>query len=156
MIKKIKPYLKIKKIDVLLYSMTNDLFVQFQPLNFKIENEKVDSAKTKYFIRINDQIIHKSFLFKELNLLKVVNKKGPAIGECSTINEYKGKSIYPFVINYIAKEVLKMNKEVFIIVNTDNISSIRGIEKAGFKLYKRVQAKRFLWFYYNVKLNDSQ
>jgi hypothetical protein len=156
MIKKIKPYLKIKKIDVLLFCMTDDFFVQFQQLDFKIENEKVDSFKTKYFIKVSNQIIHRSFLFKKINLLRVVNKKGPAIGECSTINEYKGKSIYPFVINYIAKEVLKTNEEVFIIVNTDNISSIRGIKKAGFKLYYRVQAKRFLWFYYNVKLNDSQ
>ncbi|HRE78355.1 MAG TPA: hypothetical protein PLL09_11080 [Flavobacterium sp.] len=156
MIKKIKPYLKIKKIDVLLYYMTPDFFVQFPSLDFKIEMEKINDNKSKYFIRINNVYVHKSFLFKKLNLLAIINKKGPAIGECSTINEYKGKSIYPFVINYIARDVLKISKEVFIVVNTDNTSSIRGIEKAGFKLHKRVQAKRFLWFYYNVKLNNSQ
>ena len=44
MIKKIKPYLKIKKIDVLLFCMTDDFFVQFQQLDFKIENEKVSDS----------------------------------------------------------------------------------------------------------------
>jgi hypothetical protein len=88
-------------------------------------------------------------------LLRPINKKGLAIGECYTKEEFKGKSIYPFVINYIAREeILKNNQtEVFIVVNRDNSSSIRGIEKAGFKLHTKIQASRFLFFHYHVKKN---
>jgi hypothetical protein len=48
-----------------------------------------------------------------------------------------------------------VEKEVFIIVNTDNKSSVRGIEKAGFKLHSKIQAKRFLLFYFNLKMDNS-
>jgi hypothetical protein len=85
-------------------------------------------------------------------LLRLKYKKGPAIVECFTNEEFKGKSIYPFVINYIAKDVIINNnqKEVFIIVNSDNVSSIRGIEKAGFTIHTKIKANRFLFFHYNV------
>ena len=85
-------------------------------------------------------------------MLRLKYKKGPAIVECFTNEEFKGKSIYPFVINYIAKDVIINNnqKEVFIIVNSDNVSSIRGIEKAGFTIHTKIKANRFLFFHYNV------
>lgn len=155
MIKKIKPYLKVKKIDVLIYYMTPDFITSFPSLDYQIDRQEVDSNKTKFSITIDKICIHKSFLFKKLNILRLIHKKGPTIGDCVTIPEYKGKSIYPFVINYIANEVLKETNEVFIIVNSDNLSSIRGIEKAGFKLHTKIQAKRFLLFYFNLKLNNS-
>ncbi len=155
MIKKIKPYLKIKRIDVLIYYMTPEFFISFPSLDYQIDKQVIDSNKTKFSITVDKICIHKSFLFKKLNILRLIHKKGPTIGDCVTIPEFKGKSIYPFVINYIAKEVLKETNEVFIIVNSDNMSSIRGIEKAGFKLYTKIQAKRFLLFYFNLKLNNS-
>ena len=66
MIKKIKPYLKIKKIDVLLFCMTDDFFVQFQQLDFKIENEKV-SLET-----IGDVILASSWLLHGCKVLQVL------------------------------------------------------------------------------------
>lgn len=155
MIKKIKPYLKVKKIDVLIYYMTPNFLTPFPKLDYQIDKLEIDSNKTKFSITIDKICIHKSFLFKRLNILKLIHRKGPTIGDCVTIPEYKGRSIYPFVINYIAKEVLKNTNEVFIIVNSDNLSSIRGIEKAGFKLHTKIQAKRILLFYFNLKLNNS-
>lgn len=155
MIKKALKYFKIISIDVYIYFMTIDDCMDYPALDYTIESEMISNNKQKFFIKNGDRTIHKSYLFQRLFLLRLINKKGPAIGDCSTISEYKGKSIYPFVINYIAKEELSKNgkKEVFIIVNTDNKSSIRGIEKAGFKLYSRIKAKRFLLFYYNVSSN---
>ena len=97
-------------------------------------------------------------LFVQKNIFVTIYiKKGPAIGECFTNEEFKGNSIYPFVINHIAKEEILKNKqkEVFIIVNSDNISSIKGIEKAGFELYTKIKANRFLFFHYNVFKSDS-
>jgi hypothetical protein len=151
MIKKIKPYLKVKKIDVLIYYMAPDFVTSFPSLDYQIDKQIIDANKTKYSITVDSICIHKSFLFKKLNILKLIHRKGPTIGDCVTIPDYKGKSIYPFVINHIAGEVLKEENEVFIIVNSDNASSIRGIEKAGFKLHTKIKAKRFLLFYYNVK-----
>lgn len=153
MFKKALKYLKVISIDVFVYSMTKDSIAAFEDIGYKIQQENINENKEKFFIVDNGKIIHQSFLFKKLFLLSVINKKGPAIGECSTIPEYKGKSIYPFVINYIAREELKNNRheEVFIIVNSDNLSSIKGIEKAGFKLHTKIRAKRFLVFHYAIQ-----
>ena len=155
MIKKIAKYFKIISIDVYIYSMTINDCNDYPTIDYSIESERISKNKQKFFVKKDGRIIHKSYLFQKLFLLSLINKKGPAIGDCSTISEYKGKSIYPYVINYIAKEEIIKNgkKEVYIIVNTDNISSIRGIEKAGFKLYSKIKAKRFLLFYFNVSRN---
>ena len=157
MFKKIRKYLKVIPIDVFVYSMTKESLDTFENIGYSISQEIVSPTKKKFFIVDNDKTIHQSFLFKKIFLLKLIREKGPAIGDCMTIAEYKGKSIYPFVINFIAREELEKNKqkEVFIIVNTDNISSIKGIEKAGFKLHTKITAKRFLMFHFAIQLTRS-
>jgi len=152
MIKKLFKYFKIKNIDVLIYVMKAEAVADFPALDFTIEREIVSSNKQRFFIRVEHKIIHESFLFEKLLVLKLIGKTGPTIGDCRTVEAFKGKSIYPFVINYIAKEEILKNhrKEVFIIVSPTNLSSIKGIEKAGFQLHTKVQAKRFLFFHYNI------
>ena len=80
------------------------------------------------------------------------------IGDCTTDPAYRGKSIYPFVINRIATEIIRegIYPEVFIIVNRNNASSIRGIEKAGFEFYSSIETRRFLLFYFNTKITGKR
>jgi hypothetical protein len=152
MIGKFVKYFKVIEIDVLIYYINKEMLFPLQELKYSINQEVVNQNKTRYFITVKDKIIHESFLFKKLFILRLIKKKGPTIGDCKTIEEYRGKSIYPFVINHIAKEqILNHNKkEVFIIANTNNLNSIKGIEKAGFILHTTIKAKRFLIFHYNI------
>ncbi|MDI1316117.1 hypothetical protein [Flavobacterium sp.] len=151
MIKKIKKLFKIVTIDVLIYYKDKPSTISIDLNEFKIIKKEIDSNKVKYYILVNEQEIHQSFLFKKVYLQKLIKKKGPTIGDCKTAEAFKGKSIYPYVINHIANSELKEGiNEVFINVNPDNFASIRGIEKAGFKKYVHLKAKRFLFFYFNV------
>jgi hypothetical protein len=156
MLKKLLKYLKVIPIDVIIYSMTKDTIEEFPKLDYIIQSESIHKNKTMFYIKVGDTVIHQSFLFKKVFLLRLINKIGPTIGDCVTISAYKGKSIYPFVINYIAREELLKNNqdEVFIVVNADNLSSIKGIEKAGFQLHTKLKAKRFLILHYNVRKNN--
>ncbi len=126
MIKKIVKYLKVIPIDVLVYAMTEETLMEYPTIDFKIESAPVDHNKKKFFITVDDNIIHESYLFRKLFLLKLLHKKGPAIGDCKTIETFKGKSIYPFVINHIAREEIQKNhiKEVFIISKVTDILCI--------------------------------
>jgi len=153
MLKKLVRLWRITTIDVIIYSMTKESMVDFIALDYTIQVAPVSTNKKQFFIEDKGQVIHKSFLFKKLFLLKTINEIGPAIGDCSTLEAYKGKSIYPYVINFIAKQELQHNpqKEVFIVVNSNNESSIRGIEKAGFKKHTKIKAKRFLIFHLRVQ-----
>lgn len=154
MIKKFRRYFRIARIDLHIYSMRKADWVAFPPIGFEVQYEKLSDGRSRYFIMDQGNFVHQSFLFPQLNVLKLIGRKGPAIGDCVTEPAYKGRSIYPYVINRVAGEMLMDNRcpEVFIIVNSDNISSIRGIEKAGFQLHTKIKAKRFLVFYYHLDL----
>lgn len=145
---------KVFKIDVVIYQMTNQDILPFTDLGFEIQNEVISKGRRKYFIIDNGVSVHNSVLFDKVFLLKLIGKKGSTIGDCYTHPNYRGQSIYPFVIHSIAKEVLLDAKKtaVFMIVNQDNLSSIKGIEKAGFRKYASINAKRWLWFYFDKNI----
>lgn len=154
MIKKYLKYLSIVSIDVLVYRMTLENILAFPQSGFDIQSELAGKGKKKYFITENGVCVHSSSLFNTLHILKLIQKKGPAIGDCFTHLDYRGKSIYPLVLSYIAKEMLSEteSKEIFIIVNSNNSSSIRGIEKTGFRKYASIKAKRWLLFYFKKNI----
>lgn len=151
--KKLRKYFRIILIDVLVYQISRPLPLQ-NSFTHIIEKQKISSNKMKYYIKDKDKIIHNSYLFKAVNILKLIGKKGPAIGDCVTIDQYRGQSIYPFVINKIANDIIVDDEfpEVFILVNSNNKSSIKGIEKAGYVLHSKIVAKRFLFFYFNKEI----
>jgi hypothetical protein len=153
MIKKFLKYFKVKEIDVLIYVMKRNAVADFPTLDFAIKNEQVSKNKKRFFIQVEGKVIHESFLFEKLFVLRLIDKTGPTIGDCRTVEAFKGKSIYPYVINHIAGvEIGKHNREeVFIIVSPNNLSSIKGIEKAGFIIHTKVTGKRFLFFHFSVK-----
>jgi len=150
--KKLLRYGKVIPIDVLVYRMSEIPAVNLDDLPFEVV-EASGNGKTSFTIYDHGKFVHQSFLYDKVHLLKTIGKRGPAIGNCVTDAAYRGQSIYPKMICRIATEQLRNGqKEVFIIVNTDNKASIRGIEKAGFKLYASIKAKRFLLFYFDKKI----
>src|SRR6476620_573449 len=129
--------------------------VEIPDCGFNIVSEALE-GKTRFSIHQESTFVHQSFLYNHKRILKLLDKKGPIIGDCVTNPDFRGKSIYPFVINSIARKKLDSGvPEVFIVVNPDNASSIRGIEKAGFQLYAEIKASRFLLFYLNVNIKTN-
>jgi len=130
--------------------MSAEQWQPFPDIGYQLQHVPLKS-RTKYYITDDGKSIHQSYVFPKVHVLKLIGKSGPAIGDCVTIPEYKGKSIYPFVINSIAADLFKLDyPQVFIIVNPQNASSIRGIEKAGYHLHAKIKARRFLMFYSQV------
>lgn len=154
MIKRILKSYKFITIDVIVYSMTKEDITAFPDLGLEIKTVSISKGKKKYFIEDKGVLVHQSFLFDAVFLLKLIGKRGPVVGDCYTHPDYRGKSIYPYAIHYIAKKMLIENKkdEVFMIVNRDNTSSIKGIEKAGFKKYASIDTKRWLFFYFDKNI----
>ncbi len=104
----------------------------------KLYNE----GENVYLVFNNDLCIHHSLTF--LNDTDEKVQKGhivvPAntawIHYCNTADAHRGKGIYPYVINYIAKALAASGKGMDrIIIDTEqkNIPSQKGIIKAGFK-----------------------
>jgi hypothetical protein len=151
MIKRILKSFRIITIDVVIYRRTNLDMVSFPDVEYEIQSKLISRGKRKYFIQNKGVLVHQSFLFNTVFLMRLIHKKGPVIGDCYTHPDFRGKSIYPFVIYSIAKDVIQnaTNTAVFMIVNRDNSSSIKGIEKAGFQKFASIYTKRWLFFYFD-------
>lgn len=61
-------------------------------------------------------------------------RKKEYIHYCYVTPQYRGKGIYPCMLNYLAGKVFENHaeREVYISAGYNNYASIRGIEKAGF------------------------
>lgn len=147
-------YFYLKHINVMVFAIVKDDLIANKNLNFTEKITRISSNKTKYELFDGPILVHESTIHTTLFFLKLIDKTGPAIGDCYTNPNYRGQSIYPTMIGKIAGELLtdKNNETVFIIVDYDNVSSIKGIEKAGFKLYAKVNTYRFLFFYLKIKI----
>lgn len=72
----------------------------------------------------------------------------PVIGYSHTEPQYRGKSIYPAVLNYILHDLRarSVSSNAYILVDPRNKASIRGIEKAGFELVAQLKGLRIVGF----------
>lgn len=156
MLKKILRQFKPSRYDILVYRMRAGDPVPVADPGLACSIEDIPGGK-KYILTYDGVIVHQSLLFPKLRLLQLLGKTGPAIGDCVTHEQYRGRSIYPFVIGKMAVDALASGVgEVFIVVGTDNVSSIRGIEKAGFKKLARIATTRWLGRYWNVRITSFE
>ena len=150
--RKILKKLRVIDIKVFIYKRSDVVELNMPKFTYQIEKKR-EKNKWRYTITDIKTLVHQSFLYDSIFLLKTINKKGPVIGDCFTNKKYRGQSIYPYMINTITNEALSEGiKEVFIVVNQDNISSIKGIEKAKFVKFVAISATRWLWFYRNRQI----
>ena len=153
LIKKIINALKIKSLDLIIYKLIPENFtckkIDFD-FNLKISENK---SKKIYLLFDNQDLVHRSVIFKKVGLLKAINNKGYVIGDCFTNINYRGKGIYPKMLNLIGQDYLNNEINLFIVVDRKNLSSIKGIEKSGFSFHKNLKTKRFLNFFMNKKIS---
>jgi RimJ/RimL family protein N-acetyltransferase len=149
---------RIENIDTLVYvadsktGLTNSMAEQQQiRISDPVSKGKKEAWNTYY----SDELAHTSNVFKGAHVLTLVNEKGPVIGDCFTMEKFRGRSLYPYTLDAITKRLLQGGHEkVFILVAPDNLPSVRGIEKAGFERKYHIRAKRYLLFYFNVNITS--
>ncbi|OOG74590.1 hypothetical protein [Algoriphagus sp. A40] len=146
--------LRSQSIDLLLFSFPSKERTQNDSGDWKIE---FDKKANEYRIHDGDILVHRSRVFHSSRLLGSFHIKGPliTIGDCFTDNRYRGLGIYPLVLRKIANEYCEKT-QVFILVAPDNLSSIKGIEKAGFQFMGRLSCFRFLIFYLNKRITINR
>lgn len=70
------------------------------------------------------------------------------IYECRTLPSARGLGIYPYVLTVISRDHLRSGGGGFIYTSQDNVTSQRGILKAGFKLKEILRGLRIGNRYY--------
>ena len=97
-------------------------------------------GKAKIYYRRADsgQMMHTSYVLPRCFKFPFLNKSDYCIGPCVTYPEFRGKGIYPAVLNAICQSY-PTDTIFYMIVSDTNLPSIRGIEKAGFENVGRVK-----------------
>jgi hypothetical protein len=161
---------KFNNFEVYIYShdFKNLIDIQKNDIETKLFNNENRDSLLEYNMKIKknmecvlafykNELAHESSIyFKSFLLSKFgFNKKIALIGNCITYNKFKGLGIYPYVLNKIIIHLSKKlnHKIAYIMVSTDNVSSIKGIEKAGFTRILKLSGVKFLFFVFNKKKN---
>ncbi len=146
-INKIKNIFRIIQVEVLIYGSTEDVFQLDSTIEYDIKKSYF-KKKGNYLITDGEVVVHKSFLYKNVRVLQLIGKSGLVIGSCYTNPIYRGRGIYPKIIIYITKDN-KNKGEIFMVVDHQNYSSIKGIEKAGYRRIAYIKAKKWTLFYFD-------
>ena len=102
---------------------------------------------TGYYAYKDGVCVHRSWVFEEKMQIhslvtELLLENQIYIAWCETAGFARGLGIYPQVLGRIVQDY--SDKQIFIAVNKNNAASIRGIEKAGFELYRVYRIKRIL------------
>ncbi len=89
----------------------------------------------RYSVFYNGKEVHHSYVTRKCFKFKFMSKDDIQIGNCFTHNSYRGQGIYPFVIQKIINDNYQVNDniDIYMLINKNNISSIKGVQKIGFK-----------------------
>lgn len=91
-------------------------------------------AKGEYciyqLINQEGEVVSKAELVSWIPIFRFMPKRAYHIGPCSTIPKERGKGFYPYLLNCIIAN--NPTAEYYMIVSESNLSSIKGVRKAGF------------------------
>jgi len=109
--------------------------------------EGINRDSLLFLISKNDkEVLHTSFVQFRSRYKKLIQEdnKVPLIGNCWTDKNSRGKGFYPYTISAVADELFRRNyPRVIISCASDNIASIKGIEKSDFELVNDIKSYIF-------------
>lgn len=85
-----------------------------------------------YLIYDGHKLIHRSAITPRYFRFPFMGREDLQIGDTWTMPEYRGKGLASFAIQEIVKLHNKPGRRFWYVVEENNISSIRAVEKAGF------------------------
>ena len=97
--------------------------------------------------RNSNVIIHESYVIHKCYKFPFLGKNDIEIGPCYTHENWRGKGIYPAVLNMINEEELTNFDKSYMIIDSSNTASIRGVIKAGYSKVSQIKKSKFLKIY---------
>ncbi len=142
---KTKSSIKIKKVQ----GSEDELFKQFREKypaqeflsRIKKDNETLYTATNKGEIIAYAWVAKKELFLEAINYSYNLNRDEIFLYACFVSREYRGKGIHSLMIDKRLRDYMSDNsyKRAYTGVLSYNKGSIRGVEKAGFKEFKRIK-----------------
>lgn len=83
------------------------------------------------YLQKDDEIIHYTHILPKIFKLPFLSENDLEIGPSWTKEEYRGKEIFPSVIDYIVRSFEQQDRKFYIFAHADNKSSLKAIEKSS-------------------------
>ena len=135
----------------LLYHSVGKIDCQKNPQEYTIKEVSVFSDSRTYFTKIDyiwtlitlgkykkivvlneeNSLVHTSCVIGKCFKFPFLLRTSAEIGPCHTQKDFRGRGIYPMVLEYILSS--GDYQEYYMLVAENNVASIKGIEKAGFQ-----------------------
>ncbi|MBA7696966.1 hypothetical protein ES703_105624 [subsurface metagenome] len=116
----------------------------------------------KVFLAFSEgKLVHIGWLFcspliHEPSFSVRINQDEAYIGRCDTHPDFRGKNIYPAVLQHIITHAVGKNrKRCFVATIPTNLASIRGIEKAGFSFVGKMRMFKLFGKFFNNLWSSS-
>lgn len=103
-----------------------------------------------FYIRRDETIVHTSCVIPNCFKFPFLKPGEYMIGPCMTAPDYRGQGLYGRALACITGHPMYRGGVFYMSVNARNAASIRGIEKAGFRLVGRVCKSKILKRYYRA------
>jgi RimJ/RimL family protein N-acetyltransferase len=151
-----KDIMGVRKGDAL---ELEQLSSQFRPVPWEFQCHHYDRVKDFFIVYDNDGIQHISWIYYkgDPNRILSLGTQDAEIKYSLTLPPFRGRGLYPkalkAVVRYLAQQGLH---RVFISVQEDNQASIRGIEKAGFKLVGEIRLRKLAGLQVSKKLDTKE
>ena len=84
----------------------------------------------EYDLMRGETVLSKAVLISKVPIYQFLPHKGVHICYCETIPEERGKGYYPLLLGFVQNA--NPDKDLYMVVDVKNSSSIKGVEKAGF------------------------
>ena len=103
----------------------------------------------------SNQLMHTSYVVPRCWKFPYLHENEYEIGPCHTFSQFRGRGIYPRILRHIVSTVGTEETKFYMVVNSNNESSIRGIEKAGFSRIGIMEVRGITKRYY-IKNKESE
>lgn len=98
---------------------------------------------------------YSSKAYERVHFMKLIHEPDAmVIGDCATRDSFRGLSIYPFMLQHVARSMFGKVDKIYVLVSPGNAASVRGIEKAGFSFVCTISTIRIGPFYFRTRRID--
>ena len=128
-----------------------------EPISWEFCCHEFDGVDHCFIAHKNGDICHVSWIYFKGDQNRIIDlgEKEAEIKYCLTLPPYRGKGIYPKVLTEIC-DYLKYKglDRVFIAVDKNNVPSIKGIRKAGFKPITKIKLLKIMGIQLNKRFSS--
>ncbi|MCK4913615.1 MAG: hypothetical protein KAS69_03330 [Planctomycetes bacterium] len=142
----------IESYEMISASLRNELSQLKKEIGYDI-GTLFDNGASLWVARLDDKVAHIAWTQtgdKVGRYFFPLTSDYIMISHCCTLPAYRGSHIYPVTLTKLVSALGRRgNKRFFVACSDCNLASIRGIERAGFRLIGRGKVKRcnrLIWY----------